>query len=84
MVDLITQKILIFVRQRRERLLKLRAQHPIIESSCDEQFVEEPIFDPDLPSTSNYHQQHFVHKHLHLPQIEEDIEQRVYLKKKKF
>nr|CAD2198217.1 unnamed protein product [Meloidogyne enterolobii] len=46
------------IKQRRERLLKLRAQHPIIESSCDEQFVEEPIFDPDLPSTSNYHQQH--------------------------
>nr|CAD2129233.1 unnamed protein product [Meloidogyne enterolobii] len=66
------------IKQRRERLLKLRAQHPIIESSCDEHFVEEPIFDPDLPSTSNYHQQHFVHKHLHLPQIEEDIEQRVH------
>nr|CAD2204984.1 unnamed protein product [Meloidogyne enterolobii] len=66
------------IKQRRERLLKLRAQHPIIESSCDEQFVEEPIFDPDLPSTSNYHQQHFVQKHLHLPQIEEDIEQRVH------
>uniref|UniRef100_A0A914L1X2 Uncharacterized protein n=1 Tax=Meloidogyne incognita TaxID=6306 RepID=A0A914L1X2_MELIC len=66
------------IKQRRERLLKLRAQHPIIESSCDEHFVEEPIFDPDLPSTSNYHQQHYVHKHLHLPQIEEDIEQRVH------
>ncbi|KAL7079987.1 hypothetical protein ACQ4LE_000227 [Meloidogyne hapla] len=78
---------LIGIRQRRERLHKLRAQRPILESSCDELCLEKPTFDPDLPSTSNY--QNFSYSSLYsnngqqhhriiLPQIEEQIEKKVH------